>query len=168
MLSGQAGALLRQARRHSDLSQEELARRGGVSTRLVAEFERGTRPNVGFDTVLRLFGLVGVTVSLTGPGGASLELRAASAEAVARAERAAHRRATWSGRHAPLAEAGIEPEADSFPVHRLATTMRISRQVHEVSRAGRAAGPDLTRRDAADGIRTASRRAGAAKSGKRR
>ena len=49
MLSGRAGALLRQVRRHRDLSQEELARRGGVST-------TSRSRNVGETTVKRSIG----------------------------------------------------------------------------------------------------------------
>ena len=44
MLSEPIGGLLKAARKQLNVSREELARRVGVSTRLVAELERGQRP----------------------------------------------------------------------------------------------------------------------------
>ena len=47
MLSDRLGVLLENARKQLDLSRDELALRGDVRTRLVAELERGQRPNEG-------------------------------------------------------------------------------------------------------------------------
>lgn len=96
MPTDQVGSLLRTARRRLGLSQMELARRAGVSTRLCAEVERGVRPNVSLATALRPLAEVGVSVQLTGPFDATTELTGSSA--ATRQARAAARRATWSGR----------------------------------------------------------------------
>jgi transcriptional regulator with XRE-family HTH domain len=62
MLSNRIGKLLRNARQQLNLSRAELARRAGVSARLVAELERGQRPNVSLESALKLLGIVGVSV----------------------------------------------------------------------------------------------------------
>jgi transcriptional regulator with XRE-family HTH domain len=87
MPTDQIGALLRTAREALGLSQKELARRAQVSHRLWAEVERGERPNVSLKTALRMLGEVGVSIRLTGPSGASRELRDPDTMAAARAAR---------------------------------------------------------------------------------
>jgi transcriptional regulator with XRE-family HTH domain len=89
-------ALLRTSRQSRGLTVAALASAVGVSPRLVSEFERGKRPNVSLETAMRLLHSVGAPLPLaarTGPAD----------EASARAERAARRRATWSGAHSTLA-----------------------------------------------------------------
>ena len=54
MLSEPIGTLLKTARRQLKMSRDTLALRGGVSTRLVAELERGERPNVSLEATLTL------------------------------------------------------------------------------------------------------------------
>src|SRR5216110_3431006 len=98
MFSERIGNLLQNARRQLDLSREELARRGGVSTRLVAELERGQRPNVSLESALKLLNVVGVSVVAKAPNGAAAEIRSEAAATLERAARAARRRQTWTGR----------------------------------------------------------------------
>src|SRR4051812_17686842 len=50
------GALLRQLREDSGLTQEELAERSGVSARTVSDIERGLRLRLYADTADRLAG----------------------------------------------------------------------------------------------------------------
>jgi transcriptional regulator with XRE-family HTH domain len=140
MLSDQIGALLREARRSRDLSQAKLAQLSGVSTRLVAEVERGMRPNVGLEAVLRLLSIAGVAVRLSGPTGAVAELHSAAgadAEREERAARAARRRETWTGRHVALARSGAAPSGGRSALERLGAVGQVSRQAHAFARAGR-------------------------------
>lgn len=102
MFSEPIGALLRTARKELNLSRDELARRGGVSTRLVAELERGQRPNVSLESALKLLNVVGVLVIARAPSGATAEIRSASAAEMERSARAARRRQTWTGGHTHL------------------------------------------------------------------
>jgi transcriptional regulator with XRE-family HTH domain len=81
---------LRTARTTRGLSISALAAQGGVSPRLVSEFERGKRPHISLDTALRLLHLVRVPLSIAA---SPTEV----SEEVARAERAARRRDTWVG-----------------------------------------------------------------------
>ena len=89
MFSARIGGLLKQARQELALSRDELARRGRVSTRLIAELERGQRPNVSLETTLHLLSVVGVTVVAQTPNGETAEMRSPAADAIARAARAA-------------------------------------------------------------------------------
>lgn len=94
MLSDPIGVLLLSTRKQLKISRQELARRGKVSTRLLAELERGERPNVSLESALKLLRSVGISVRLTAPHGVVEEIRDASAAAMERAARAAHRRKT--------------------------------------------------------------------------
>src|SRR5947209_3399378 len=109
MFSERIGSLLKHARRQLDLSREELARRGGVSTRLVAELERGQRPNVSLESALKLLNVVGVSVVAKASNGAIAEIRSESAQATERSARAARRRQTWTGRQIFLHDEGGDP-----------------------------------------------------------
>jgi transcriptional regulator with XRE-family HTH domain len=105
-------ALLRTSRRARGLTVVALAEEAGVSPRLVSEFERGKRPHVSLETALRLLHIAGAALpfaSRTEP----------TDEASARAERAARRRATWTGTHSTLA-AQAPPAPPSDEVQRLA------------------------------------------------
>ena len=137
MFSERIGRLLKNARRQLDLSREELARRGGVSTRLVAELERGQRPNVSLESALKLLNVVGVSVVLKAPTGAAAQIRGESAETLERAARAARRRQTWTGRHVFLHDEGGDPRPSGSKAKRLASVAQVSRQAHAIASAGR-------------------------------
>jgi len=135
MLSDQIGLLLRSARRYLNISRVELANRGGVSVRLVAELERGQRPNVSLETTLKLMGIVGVSVIAKAPDGTTAEIRSASAGALERAARAEHRRQTWSGRHVHLHDEGMDPAPERSKSKRLASVSQVSKQAYVVASA---------------------------------
>ncbi|MEP6999334.1 MAG: helix-turn-helix transcriptional regulator [bacterium] len=130
--------MLYDARKTIGLSQKELSRRANVSTRLVAEFERGQRPNVSLATALRLFAEVGVAVRLTDPTGNGVELGDAHRSAAARAN---VRRVTWSGKQTRLNEEGKAP-ASLRGSDRIAAVGVVSAQAFAVARGkgSRAAG----------------------------
>ena len=136
MLSARIGVLLKDARRHLSLSRADLARRGGVSVRLVAELERGQRPNVSLESALKLLQVVGVSVVAQAPHGAAAEIRGESAAVLARAARAAQRRLTWTGRQVRLHDEGDGPRPERSAARRLAAVARISRQAHVIALAG--------------------------------
>ncbi len=102
MLSKKLGRALQRARKQIAMSREDLARRAHVSVRLVAEVERGERPNVSLETALKLLGIVGVSIVAEAPDGWTEEIRSSRSTALGRAARAAHRRQTWTGRHVHL------------------------------------------------------------------
>ena len=120
MLSSQIAARIRHARKILGLTQAELARRAAVSTRLVAEVERGERHNVSMATMLRLLGEAGLSVSLTN-------------SAYGRASRVAERRATWGGRQLRLAQEGLEDPAASSGAERLTAVAQVSAQAFAVA-----------------------------------
>ena len=62
MLSAEIGRVLRDARKAQALSRAELAATSGVSVRLVAELERGERPNVSLETALQLLNALGIAL----------------------------------------------------------------------------------------------------------
>jgi transcriptional regulator with XRE-family HTH domain len=137
MLSAKLGELLARARKDLGISREELARRGGVSTRLVAELERGQRPNVSLESSLRLLNLVGVSIAAKAPDGVTAEIRNARSAALERAARAALRRRTWSGGHIHLHEEGQAPEPGRSTAERLSAVSQISKQAFALAPAGR-------------------------------
>ena len=141
MLSERFGVLLKNARQQLEMSRDDLARRGGVSARLVAEMERGQRPNVSLESALKLLTVVGVTVTAKAPNGATAEIRNASAAAVERAARAARRRQTWTGRHVYLHDEGEDPRPGRSRAQRVAAVSRVSRQTFRVAAAGREPSP---------------------------
>jgi transcriptional regulator with XRE-family HTH domain len=118
------------------LSRDELARRGDVSTRLVAELERGQRPNVSLESALKLLNVVGISVTAKAPDGATIEIRNASTDALERAARAERRRQTWTGRQIRLHDEGDDPKPGRSKAKRLAAVSQVSEQAHLV-----AAGP---------------------------
>ena len=136
MLSDRIGALLKDARRHAALSRAELAKRAGVSIRLVGELERGQRPNVSLESALQLLKVVGVSIVAKASHDATADVRGESAVALERAERAARRRRTWTGRHVPLRDAGRDPRAGRTAAERLASVAQVSIQAHAIASAG--------------------------------
>lgn len=137
MLSEPVGGLLKAARKHLNVSREELARRGGVSTRLVAELERGQRPNVSLESALKLLNAVGVSVIAKAPNGAAAEIRSASGPALERAARAARRRQTWTGRQIHLHDEGDGPASGRSKSDRLSSVAEVSKQAYLIASAGR-------------------------------
>jgi transcriptional regulator with XRE-family HTH domain len=140
MFSETIGILLQNARRKQNLSRDELARRSGVSTRLVAEMERGQRPNVSLETALTLLNAVGVSLvpkTSTGISGGSRETSNAKSE---RALRAAWRRQTWSGGHIHLHDEGEAPRPARSKAKRVAAVSRVSKQAYLIASGGRATG----------------------------
>jgi transcriptional regulator with XRE-family HTH domain len=130
MLSARIGVLLKDARRYLSLSRTDLAQRAGVSVRLVAELERGQRPNVSLESALKLLSAVGVSVIATAPAGAVAEIRGEAAEALAREARAAHRRQTWTGRRIHLHDEGNDPRPERSKAKRLVSVARVSKQAY--------------------------------------
>lgn len=140
MLSAPIGGLLKAARKQLNVSREELARRGGVSTRLVAELERGQRPNVSLESALKLLNAVGVSVIAKAANGATAEIRSASGPALeraARAARAARRRQTWTGRQVRLHGEDDAPPSGRSRSGRLSSMAQVSKQAYLIASAGR-------------------------------
>jgi transcriptional regulator with XRE-family HTH domain len=136
MLSERIAGLLKNARQQLEISRQELARRGGVSTRLVAELERGQRPNVSLESALKLLNAVGVSVVATAPNGVAAEIRSAAAPALERAARAARRRQTWTGRHVHLHDEDDGPRFVRSKSKRLSAVAQVSKQAHLIGSAG--------------------------------
>ena len=109
---------LRNARKGRGLSIAALAAQGGVSPRLVSEFERGRRSQVSLDTALRLLQLVSVPLSIGG-------LSAPAAE-YERAARAARRRSTWVGEKTTLTGHSV-PASPASHAARLMAVAQASR-----------------------------------------
>lgn len=107
---------VRDARQKQALSIADLARRADVSRRLVGEFERGLRPNVSFETALRLIEQLHLPISIAGiePGRNQEE---------ARAERAALRRQTWTGKKTTL----VGPSAPAVPQSHVTALSAVAR-----------------------------------------
>jgi transcriptional regulator with XRE-family HTH domain len=136
MLASRFGTLLRSARTRRSLSRAQLAERGGVSVRLVAELEQGKRPNVSLESALKLLRAAGVTVVARAPHGAVVEIRDPAAAALERGERSAQRRKTWTGRQVHLHASGDEPLPERSTSKRLASVGRVSRQAYSIAATG--------------------------------
>ena len=134
MLSGQIADRLMHARKARGLTQAELARRAEVSTRLVAEVERGERNNVSLATVLRLLAEVGLSVRLSGTPGRRLPSGESTRES-ARATRAAMRRGTWRGKQIRLAQEGVDDPVAAPGRDNLAAVTLVSAQAFAVARS---------------------------------
>ncbi|MCX5756094.1 MAG: helix-turn-helix domain-containing protein [Gemmatimonadetes bacterium] len=133
MLSSQIADRLRHARKTLGLTQAELAGRAAVSTRLVAEVERGERDNVSMATMLRLLGEAGLSVSLSDSAYSGASRRGSGERKSTRAMRVAERRATWGGRQLRLAQEGLEDPAAPCGVERLAAVALVSTQAFAVA-----------------------------------
>jgi hypothetical protein len=100
-----------------------LAAQCGVSVRLLAELERGERPNVSLETAHLLLRAVGI----------SLEPREMKTEKQAQAERRAIRQATWTG-VITTRTAMHEPPAPATITARLAAVTQASVLAHALAR----------------------------------
>lgn len=128
MRAQQIAKSLRAARLKLGATQKDMAERVGVSARLWAEVERGERPNVSLETALRMLDSVGVQLRI---GTAPLpELT----EEEQRRARAAHRRATWTGRQVALTDEH-EPPTDRDPVRRFKAVGIVSAAAYAVATA---------------------------------
>jgi transcriptional regulator with XRE-family HTH domain len=136
MLASRFGALLRSARTHRSLSRAELAERGGVSVRLVAELEQGKRPNVSLESALKLLRATGVSVVARAPDGGVVAIRDPSAAAMERGERSEERRKTWTGRQLPLHSSSDGPRPERSKSKRLASVGQVSRQAYSIAATG--------------------------------
>ncbi len=61
--SSDLGLVLRSGRKVYGLTQQQASKLCGVSSRLWSECENGKRPQVGFETALRMLQIVGVDIS---------------------------------------------------------------------------------------------------------
>lgn len=138
MLSTPIGPFVRAARRRLGLSQADLALRARVSARLVAELERGERPNVSLETTLELLGVLGISVRLASHDGEVVEIRGSTAEVLDRQARAARRRKIWTGQRVSLRDSGEAPAAGRSAEERLRAVAEISRQAYAVAGAPKA------------------------------
>ena len=136
MLSDILAEFLRDTRKQLGLSREQLARRAKVSTRLLAELERGERPNVSLESALKLLGLLGVSIVARAPDGATAEIRNARTIALERGARAALRRRTWTGEHVHFHRAGEAPSAGRSPAERLSAVSQLSKQAFALAAVG--------------------------------
>lgn len=147
MLSATIGLLLRKERTAQGISRAELAARGGVSVRLVAELERGARPNVSLETALQLLDVLGITLSPSTADAAAGRDAPFGDEATDRQERAARRaarRATWVGSLVSRSEMR-RPHPPSSVAARLEAVTRASTLVHALSRGVESAThPEIT------------------------
>jgi transcriptional regulator with XRE-family HTH domain len=98
MASSSIGATLRMARTALGITQRELAQRAEVSERLVREVELEERPNVSFNTAVRLFAHVGLSMRIDRPSGTTVAIRTEDSDEAGQRARAELRRRTWSGR----------------------------------------------------------------------
>lgn len=133
MLSDSLGLLLKNARKQLSWSRKELANRAGVSPRLVAELERGQRPNVSLESALMLLNIAGVSIVARTPSGAGVEIRAAHAADLERAARAAHRRKTWKSRRVSLHDRSDDVPVSRPKTMRLGSVARVSRQAYAIA-----------------------------------
>lgn len=138
------GEVLQRARNRLGISQADLGRRVGVSTRLVSEMERGERPNVSLATALRVLDEAGVTLRLTEASGSSIELGDPQRRAIARA---AARRATWTGRMIRLDQDDDEAPASPDARDRVLAVAEVSRQAFSIARGNASARKPASRRE---------------------
>lgn len=93
----QAGELVRSARESAGLTRAQLAKRSGVSERLIASLELGDATGIRLDKLLAVLHATGLALSVTGDGLSSAETQGpASGNAALAAE-------------APQAAAGLSP-----------------------------------------------------------
>lgn len=137
LLSELVGKLLREARKDLKISREELARRAHVSSRLVAELERGQRPNVSLESALNLLNLAGATIVLKAPSGRTARVETETSAGIQRAARVAVRRSSWTGGHIPLHQEGRSPHGGSSGAERLAAVSAVSSQAFLIEGSAR-------------------------------
>lgn len=136
MLSESMGQLLRVTREEAGITRADLARQCGVSLRLLAEFERGARPNVSVETALHLLLAVGISLQLNAPAGETVEITSPATEELARAARRALRRRTWTGEITSLHAPTRDPEPGRTPSERFLAVAEVSHNAYAVA-AGR-------------------------------
>lgn len=59
------GQLVRESRKEANMTQAELGQYAGVSRRVISELERGELPDLGFNRMLRILGVLELTVVVT-------------------------------------------------------------------------------------------------------
>lgn len=64
LIARQAGQAVREARNRMRLTQTELARRAGVSTRLVSGLELGDNTGIGLDKLLSILHVLGLAMTI--------------------------------------------------------------------------------------------------------
>ena len=126
------GIVLRTRRHAGRLTITALAAAAGVGPRLISEFERGRRSHVSLEVAVRLLQCVGVSLN---PASASMD----ADEDVGRAERAARRRATWSGDWTTLSPENTPPPPTAAAARRNAVAAA-SHLAHQLQHAYRASG----------------------------
>lgn len=133
MFSARFGLLLKKARKQRNITRDQLARRGGVSTRLVAEMERGQRPNVSLESALRLMDAVGISIIAKASDGATAEMRNPLIAALEREARAEQRRRTWTGRYIHLHDEGEDPRSVKSKRKRLSAVSDVSQHAYLIA-----------------------------------
>ena len=128
------GIVLRTRRHAGRLTITALAAAAGVGPRVISEFERGRRSHVSLEVAVRLLQCVGVSLNP-----ASASMAADEDEDVGRAERAARRRATWSGDWTTLSPDHTPPPPTAAAA-RLTAAATTSHLAHQLQRAYRASG----------------------------
>jgi transcriptional regulator with XRE-family HTH domain len=128
MLSERLGQVLHRARKLQKLTRDDLARAAGVSTRLVAELERGERPNVSLESALQLLSYVGVAVVATAPDGLVERIADRQTSSKEFEARAAVRRRTWTGGRVNLHDPHPEPHSGRSSSKRVTAVSAISGQ----------------------------------------
>lgn len=141
------GELLRKTRKHRTLTRAALAERCGVSVRLVAELEQGNRPNVSFESALKLLRAAGVSIVARAPNGGVVEIRDRLTAGEERTARAMQRRNTWTGRAVRLHASNDEPRPARSKSKRLAAVEEVSRQVYAIAGSGQRANKVGSRSD---------------------
>ena len=136
MLSAAIGLALREARKSRGLSRAELATTSSVSLRLVAEFERGARPNISLETAVKLLAAVGLSLHAASHTGL------ASAES-GRVARRAMRVETWTGSVSTLKASRPAIPLDTVAA-RLAAVTSVSRLGHAIAHAAEHTGTQET------------------------
>lgn len=141
MLSQKLAILLKKARQQLEMSREDLAKRAGVSYRLVAELERGQRQHVSFETALKLLNEVGVSITARAPDGEVARVESAKSVQFERLARAAQRRKTWNGAYSPLHQADLEPQVPRSASQRAGAVSHVSKQAYVIAGIRSANGP---------------------------
>jgi transcriptional regulator with XRE-family HTH domain len=130
------------------MSRADLARESGVSVRLVAEFERGERPNISLETALRLLDLVGLSLSTKTHGRSGARRAAIGPRATARAERdergdragsmtrAEMRRRSWTAGRSSRSGLDSEPVTPSAGAERIRAVAEASILAYAIAEAG--------------------------------
>jgi len=136
MMTAAIGTAIRERRTALGMSRDALAAAVGVSVRLVSEVERGERPNVSLESTLRLLRALGLTLipTMDAPS-VDVSETAEDAKRRAREERAARRRATWTGETRALGDE-VPPAPPATVVERLAAVSAASALANALAAQG--------------------------------